>query len=79
MSTDYAKESDDRIDDVLARAEPIMAIQADESGTPVVIELVNGKSRIVTAERWAEILNEEIDAEETPQAIVPIIARPGMM
>lgn len=56
----------------------MIAIQADESGHPVVVEIVNedGKSRVkpVDTLRWREIVVGEIDLDETPRAIVPVQA-----
>lgn len=54
----------------------MIAIQANEQGHPVVIESFerDGKRsfREVDAERWAEIVGEEIDLSATPQAIIPV-------
>ena len=50
----------------------MIAIQANEQGHPIVVEVVNGETRTVDAERWTEILSEELIVDSDQRLIVPI-------
>lgn len=51
----------------------MLAIQANEQGHPIVIELNAEQKKFVAvdSDRWREILSEG-DIDKTPQAIIPI-------
>lgn len=57
-----------------------LAIQANSQGVPVVVESVwdvySGKQvfRDVTADRWRQIIGEELDETECDRPIIPIQA-----
>lgn len=58
----------------------MLVLQANEHGIPVVMEFIPGESSndcycVVTAERWREILSDELDLSETDRPIVPIQAK----
>ena len=49
-----------------------IAIQANEQGHPIVVEMIDGKFKAVDSERWTEILSEADITHH--QAIVPVVA-----
>jgi hypothetical protein len=55
----------------------MLAIQANKQGIPVVIESVHGENgklsfQEVSAERWMEIVGQELDLSEVSRPIIPI-------
>lgn len=59
----------------------MIAIQADESGKPVVIEGPdeNRKFHPVSPERWRAIVGEEIDLSDCDRPIIPVQAAPELL
>lgn len=56
----------------------MLAIQANEQGHPVLVEVGDAAVVEVDRERWTEILKKGLgDVSETPQAIVPITTEMG--